>query len=1132
MPEYLSPAVYVEEVNAGPRPIEGVSTSTAATLGVTERGPENIPVLCTSIGDYRRVFGGDLNPRNFVDPQGQAHGYTSQAVKAFFENGGRRDYVERVLPEDARHATRLLFDRGDPSQPDTILLRGAPQDSGTALNTPRIYALQQGIALAANQTLRIGNGSRSEYFQISALGAEVHVALGLPLVRSHAAGTTVEEIDRTINTADYSAGTFSLNTNAGAGNTKIDLIANGAAADAAALLALPGIALFEIGTHPRSEYRFATAAVDLGGGVVRLTLATPLSMDHANSADTNAIDIPAPPPLTSQLLSTPARAGDSLIYLDDLDNGFPDGAGDKLVIIAPGMPQMEVHRLGVLGNVTLDLGAYQDYPAGTRLERVMMAVDDRALGAGTETVFTVDRVDGLAIGMQIAVDGNPPVIIDAIDIATNTITTRTDALPAAPAGGEAVVPLDKTLTADAAAGAVVIALDNRLGLVADDVLRIGTGAGAEYATVAVVLGGRGAPPDAGTLALTAPLSQDHAAGVTIRRMTPPNVDTAHQPAFAVIGSQDGTTDIFAADAGALGAGDIVAVTPPNTPPYYHEIGAADLTLTAVELELSGALEFSHDIGAPVVGRTSLINVVALDRGAWGNRVRLAVREPQTPLAQANLTGSSPLNPIITLSNYSGIEPGSVLEFFDPATGNPVGALSKVIDLDRAAGEVTLDAVPDPAVTGAVVPLSVRSREFEIIVYLLRQPDPAVPTRNETVIDSETFLVSMDPRHSRYIHRIIGTTWVTGAEEDDDGTPLRGWDNRSEGESGYIRVRDVDAGNIAATHAIRMGPEPLQDVLVTGQLRPARMPMTNGDDAVALMGNAMYLGVDSNEPRLRTGIHALANVRTISIVAVPGITSLQVQQALVSHCERDRYRFAVLDGPPPPGDTLVGVQSHRQALSSSYAALYHPWVTIPDPMPGNLASIQQVALPPSGHVMGIYARTDNTRGVHKAPANEVVRNITGLTRYLNQREQDMLNPFPTNINAIRWFGDINRSTRVWGARTLSADSQWKYINVRRLFIFVEASIEQGLQYAVFEPNAEALWRQVRRSIENFLTVAWRNGALEGTAPEQAFFVRCDRTTMTQTDIDEGRLICLVGIAPVRPAEFVVIQISQKTRSTDE
>ena len=184
------------------------------------------------------------------------------------------------------------------------------------------------------------------------------------------------------------------------------------------------------------------------------------------------------------------------------------------------------------------------------------------------------------------------------------------------------------------------------------------------------------------------------------------------------------------------------------------------------------------------------------------------------------------------------------------------------------------------------------------------------------------------------------------------------------------------------------------------------------------------------------------------------------------------------------------------------------------------------------MLGIYARVDNERGVHKAPANEVVRGIMGLTRYFTKGEQDILNPYPVNINVVRDFRPNNRAIRVWGARCITSDSDFKYVNVRRLLIFLEDSIDRGLQYVVFEPNAEALWARVRRSVINFLTTVWRNGALEGTTPEQGFFVKCDRTTMTRDDIDNGRLICVIGVAPVKPAEFVIIRIGLWTADADQ
>jgi phage tail sheath protein FI len=186
------------------------------------------------------------------------------------------------------------------------------------------------------------------------------------------------------------------------------------------------------------------------------------------------------------------------------------------------------------------------------------------------------------------------------------------------------------------------------------------------------------------------------------------------------------------------------------------------------------------------------------------------------------------------------------------------------------------------------------------------------------------------------------------------------------------------------------------------------------------------------------------------------------------------------------------------------------------------------LPSSGFTAGIYARSDINRGVHKAPANEVVLGITKFMQNVTYARQAVLNP--EGINALRFFP--GRSNRVWGARTMSSDPEWKYVNVRRLFIYLEHSIDKSTQWAVFEPNNEALWANIRQAISDFLLVTWRSGALMGTKPEEAFFVRCDRTTMTQNDLDNGRLICLIGVAPTYPAEFVIFRIGQWTADAQQ
>jgi uncharacterized protein len=239
-------------------------------------------------------------------------------------------------------------------------------------------------------------------------------------------------------------------------------------------------------------------------------------------------------------------------------------------------------------------------------------------------------------------------------------------------------------------------------------------------------------------------------------------------------------------------------------------------------------------------------------------------------------------------------------------------------------------------------------------------------------------------------------------------------------------------------------------------------------------------------------------------------------AMIAHCERMGDRIAILD--PLPDLTPQDAKRWREVdtnYDSKYAALYYPWIKIagPDGRP--------LAVPPSGHMAGIYARSDNERGVHKAPANEVVRGALEAAAPITKGEQDTLNPI--GVNCIRSF--TGRGLRVWGARTLSSDPAWRYINVRRLFNYVEESIERGTQWVVFEPNDSDLWARVKRDVEAFLTGVWRDGALFGRTPEEAFFVKCDEELNPADVRDRGQLIVDIGIAPVKPAEFIVFRFSQ-------
>lgn len=287
--------------------------------------------------------------------------------------------------------------------------------------------------------------------------------------------------------------------------------------------------------------------------------------------------------------------------------------------------------------------------------------------------------------------------------------------------------------------------------------------------------------------------------------------------------------------------------------------------------------------------------------------------------------------------------------------------------------------------------------------------------------------------------------------------------------------------------------------------------------------ADYTGTTNTTTNLRSGLVAFETLEDISIVAAPGFTAITdttqhatVAGAVLTHCEQMRYRIGVID--PAPAQSLGEVRNFRAGFDSKYGALYYPWVRVIDPITGG-----EITLPPSGFVAGIYARNDINRGVHKAPANEVVNGAIGFESTIDARQQAVLNP--EGINCLRFFE--GRGQRVWGARTMSSDPEWKYVNVRRYFNYIERSIERGTQWSVFEPNGPQLWANVRRTIEDFLLNEFQNGALLGTKPEQAYFVRCDRSTMTQNDLDNGRLICVIGVAPLKPAEFVIFRIGQWT-----
>jgi phage tail sheath protein FI len=307
------------------------------------------------------------------------------------------------------------------------------------------------------------------------------------------------------------------------------------------------------------------------------------------------------------------------------------------------------------------------------------------------------------------------------------------------------------------------------------------------------------------------------------------------------------------------------------------------------------------------------------------------------------------------------------------------------------------------------------------------------------------------------------------------------------------------------------------------------------------GSRCYVVNVGAKGSLRRGLTALQPIDEVAIVAAPGYVEIDDYDAVLEHCEQLEDRVAILDGPRELEDIsqltkVATVKAEgkgggggdapeaRPGLlpkpnDRGFGAFYYPWIVVRDPLGTDRAT---ATVPPSGHVAGIWARSDATRGVHKAPANEAVMGALGVAYALDRQEQAVLNP--AGVNCIRYFP--REGIRLWGARTLAgSSSEWRYLNVRRLFVMIEESIAEATRWIVFEPNDRRLWKSIRRDVGAFLTGLWRDGALLGRTPEEAFFVKCDEETNPQDQIDLGRVTAIIGIAPVKPAEFVIFRISQ-------
>ena len=482
----------------------------------------------------------------------------------------------------------------------------------------------------------------------------------------------------------------------------------------------------------------------------------------------------------------------------------------------------------------------------------------------------------------------------------------------------------------------------------------------------------------------------------------------------------------------------------------------------------------------------VLKITAANPGAWAEDLRVTV----TPASKAKTQVLAVNGADLTLKNADGFNPGDVVELFDGKTAAHAtvkSVLDKVVTLDAPC---TLDVADTKVGTAKYIKtceitLTARLGEtVETFENLSLKPDAL---NNVCVKTAKSDLICVE---------------VTAAKAPAAPAP---------------KEKDKDGKEIPAPAPKAASIVPYE--LCGGSGSELVLTLQGGSNgSVLTVTPDAFLGKDDG-PGKRTGLQAFQENGNVSIMAIPGVTAPEVQASLIAFCENKKSCFAILDVPMELKKTN-DVANFRDMYDSTYAAMYHPWLEMYD-----AGSKRSAYFPPSGAMAGIYARTDIERGVHKAPANEVVRGCTGLSCAYNEGEQDILNPI--GVNLIRSF--TGRGIRVWGARTISSNGLWKYLNVRRLFIYVEESIKANTNWVVFEPNSTTLWNRVTRTIETFLATCWRDGALAGSTPSEAFFVECGPTTMTQDDIDNGRLICQIGIAPVKPAEFVIFRITQKTAS---
>jgi phage tail sheath protein FI len=468
--------------------------------------------------------------------------------------------------------------------------------------------------------------------------------------------------------------------------------------------------------------------------------------------------------------------------------------------------------------------------------------------------------------------------------------------------------------------------------------------------------------------------------------------------------------------------------------------------------------------------TALIE--ACNEGAWGNEITLRVSRPEAPPTQTLLVRDAAQGERrLQVRSTRGFQVGTVCKLDD-------GAQRRYLVLDGVEGKDLLFRDTLDATFKSSAPTFVEPVTFDL--------EAEIPGYRERFTQ-----LSMAPSSGRHFARLINA------------------------ESQILRVTDLQS------------PSPLPDSLPE---EIGRAHLQGGHDGLEDLTPQDFIGFN-NGPAERYGLGALEAVEDVDLLCIPDLFAARefsgrsgfrlprdveaVQEAMITHCERLRDRFAILD--VPPGAGYEQVLQWRRQFDSAFAAFYFPWLIIPQN-----DRRRRRAVPPSAFVAGVYARSDERHGVHKPPANEIIEGIVDLDVLLSDTHLGLLNH--EQVNCIK--NVATRGLRIWGARTISSDTDWRYVNVRRIFNALRRSLDHGTQWVTFEPNTPTLWGNVARNVQVFLERLWRQGYFQGSSPDQGFYVRCDQTTNTRETVDAGLLICEVGIAPVKPAEFIVFRIKQE------